>query len=268
MKSAASCPNSDIFRSVTSVEYPETGNDWCAAVEDSSWWFRHRNRFLVDVMRRFPPETPLYDVGGGNGVVAAALEKAGIPTVVVEPGEAGARRARTRGLKSICATMESAGFAPASLGSIGMFDVVEHIQDGSGFLQRARALLRPRGRIYLTVPAHRILWSAEDVYAHHFRRYTARSMRRTLEGAGFEVELSTYMFALLPLPILLMRSIPYRLGRARPFTPEGVSDDHAKAQGLSRALVDRLLDLELSAFRALGALPFGASVVAVGRKSS
>ncbi|HEY8174628.1 MAG TPA: class I SAM-dependent methyltransferase [Gemmatimonadaceae bacterium] len=252
------------------IDYPETGHDWCAAVEDASWWFRHRNRFLVEVMRRFPPppDTPLYDVGGGNGVVAAALQKAGIPTVVVEPGEAGARRARTRGLESICATMESAGFAPASLGSIGMFDVVEHIQDGSGFLQRARALLKPRGRIYLTVPAYRILWSAEDVYAHHFRRYTARSMRRTLEAAGFEVELSTYMFALLPLPILLMRSIPYRLGRARPFTLEGARDDHTGTRGISRALVDRLLDLELRTFRTLGALPFGASVVAVGRKSS
>ena len=221
-------------------------------------------------MRRFPPppETPLYDVGGGNGVVAAAMQNAGIPTVVVEPGEAGARRARTRGLESICATMEGAGFAPASLGSIGMFDVVEHIQDGSGSLQRARALLRPRGRIYLTVPAYRILWSAEDVYAQHFRRYTARGMRRTLEAAGFEVELSTYMFALLPLPILLMRSIPYRFGRRRPFTPEGVHDDHAKAHGLSRTLVDRLLDLELNLFRRLGWLPFGASVVAVGRRSS
>lgn len=255
---------------MTSVEYPETGHDWCAAIEDASWWFRHRNRFLVEVMRRFPPppDTPLYDVGGGNGVVAAALQGAGIPTVVVEPGAAGAQRAKTRGLQAICATMESAGIAPASLGSIGMFDVVEHIQDGSGFLQRARALLKPRGRIYLTVPAYRILWSAEDVYAHHFRRYTARSMRRTLEAAGFEVELSTYMFALLPLPILLMRSIPYRLGRARPFTLEGARDDHTGTRGISRAFVDRLLDLELSAFRTFGALPFGASVVAVGRKSS
>jgi len=248
------------------VEYPETGHDWCAAVEDSSWWFRHRNRFLLEVMRRFPPAAPLYDVGGGNGVVAAALEKSGIHTIVVEPAAAGVQRAKARGLEAINATIESAGFAPASLGSIGMFDVVEHIQDGSGFLQRARALLKPGGRIYLTVPAYRFLWSAEDDYAHHFRRYSAGALRRTLEGVGFEVELSTYMFALLPLPILLLRSLPYRLGRARPFTPEGVRDDHVNRNGFSRTAIERLLDLELRMFRALGRLPFGASVVAVARK--
>jgi len=217
-------------------------------------------------MRRFPPTQPLYDVGGGNGIVAAALLKAGVRTVVVEPGGAGVQRAKARGLETINATMESAGFAPASLGAIGLFDVVEHIADGSGFLQRARALLVPGGRVYLTVPAYRLLWSAEDDYAHHFRRYTARGLRRTLEGAGFEVELSTYMFALLPIPILLLRSIPFRLGRARPFTPEGVRDDHASRKGVSRTALDRLLDLELRTFRALGRLPFGASVVAVARK--
>jgi hypothetical protein len=32
--------------------------------------------------------------------------------------------------------------------------------------------------------------------------------------------------------------------------------------------VDRLLDLELAAFRTLGALPFGGSVVAVARRPS
>ena len=209
---------------------------------------------------------PLYDVGGGNGIVAAALEKAGIRTIVVEPGAAGVQRAKARGLGAINATMESAGFAAASLGAIGLFDVVEHIADGSGFLQRARALLKPGGRIYLTVPAYRLLWSAEDEYAHHFRRYTARGLRRTLQGVGFDVELSTYMFALLPIPILLLRSIPFRLGRARPFTPEGVRDDHVSRKGFSPAALDRLLDLELRTFRALGRLPFGASVVAVGRR--
>src|SRR5919198_606404 len=114
------------------------------------------------------------------------------------------------------------------------------------FLQRARALIEPAGRIYITVPAYRVLWSAEDVYAHHFRRYTARSMRRTLRAAGFVVELSTYMFAPLPLPILAARSIPYRLGRPRPFTPEGAQRDHSGGGGVARAAVDRLLDLELS----------------------
>lgn len=247
------------------VNYPVEGNEWCAAVEDGSWWFQHRNRYLLEVMRRFPPETPLYDVGGGNGVVAAALKSAGIPAVVVEPGEAGIRRARERGLEAKHATLETAGFAPGTLGSIGMFDVVEHLEDDVGFLKQAHGALRKGGRLYLTVPAYQSLWSAEDVHAQHYRRYTKRSMRRTLDAAGFEVEHASYMFAFLPLPVLLFRSIPYRLGRARPFTQQRVQEDHSAGRGLSRQLLNGLLALERGVFHSVGGLPFGGSVVAVAR---
>lgn len=253
---------------MASVEYPETGHDWCAAVEDDSWWFQHRNRVLIEVMRRFPPAAPLYDIGGGNGVVASALEEVGIRTVVVEPGAAGARRARERGLRAICATLEGAGLSAASVAAIGMFDVVEHIEDPDPFLRQAYELLRPTGRIYVTVPAYSALWSAEDAYAHHFRRYTKRSLGRALEEAGFEVELATYMFSFLPLPILLLRSLPYRLGRARPFSAKAVQNDHGVVSGPGRALLNRLLTLELGILRRTGTLPFGGSVVAVAKKTA
>ena len=250
---------------MTTVDYPETGHDWCAAVEDASWWFRHRNRFLLEVMRRHPPAQPFYDVGGGNGIVAAALRDAGIAAVVVEPGEAGARRARARGLPAIHATLDAAGIGAGSAGAIGLFDVLEHIDHADSFLARAHGLLRAGGRVYLTVPAYRALWSAEDEYAHHYRRYTAASLRRALDRAGFDVELTTYMFALLPLPILLLRAIPYRLGRAREFTAEAVTRDHGSA-GLGSRMLDLVLRMELELYRRLGALPFGGSVVGVAKK--
>lgn len=251
---------------MASVDYPESGHDWCAAVEDDSWWFAHRNRFLLDVMRRFPPATPLHDVGGGNGVVAAALQRAGIRTIVVEPGQAGARRARDRGLESINATLDEAGLEPTSVGAIGLFDVLEHIDDAQAFLRRSHALLRPEGRIYLTVPAYQSLWSAEDVYARHFRRYTARSLRRSLSKAGFDVELTTYMFAVLPLPVLIFRTLPFRFGRPRPWSAAAVLEDHTPAKGIARGLLAGLLALERFVFRTIGYLPFGGSVVGVGRK--
>ncbi len=250
---------------VSSVHYPDDGNASCAAVEDASWWFQHRNRVLLDLMRRYPPRPPLHDVGGGNGVVAAALASVGIPAIVVEPGEAGVRRARERGLEARPATLQSAGFAPRSLGSIGMFDVVEHIEDDVGFLRGTAGFLEPGGRLYLTAPACPILWSAEDVHAGHFRRYTTGRMRRALEAAGFEVEHLSYMFALLPLPVLLFRTIPFRLGRPRPFSAAGVESDHTTARGVRRLVLSALLGLERWGARLLGGLPFGGTVVAVAR---
>jgi hypothetical protein len=48
------------------VSYPEEGNDACFEVEDQSFWFRHRNACIVEMVRNFPPEGrgPIFDVGG------------------------------------------------------------------------------------------------------------------------------------------------------------------------------------------------------------
>jgi SAM-dependent methyltransferase len=247
-----------------SCHYPESGHDWCAAVEDRSFWFTHRNAFLLDVMRRYPPAAPLYDVGGGNGVVAAALVTAGIRAVVVEPGEAGVSHARSRGLEAICATLETSGIAPGTAPSIGLFDVVEHIEDSVDFLRTARSFLKPGGRVFVAVPAYEFLWSGEDDYAQHFRRYTRGRLRRELADAGFVNEYTTYMFALLPLPILVMRALPHRLGFTRQQTREATQGDHA-VSGTARALLDGIHATERSLARVLGGLPFGASVIAVAK---
>ena len=51
------------------ISYPEDGNLRCLAVEDSSFWFKHRNKCIIESMRLFPPEGVVYDVGAGNGYV-------------------------------------------------------------------------------------------------------------------------------------------------------------------------------------------------------
>jgi SAM-dependent methyltransferase len=246
-----------------SCHYPDSGHDWCAQIEDQSFWFQHRNEFLVELMRRFPPEAPLYDVGGGNGVVSAAIARAGIRPVVVEPGPAGARRARERGLEAIASTLEDSGLPRGSLPSIGLFDVIEHIEDSLGFLKTARAFLKPGGRMYVAVPAYEALWSAEDDYAKHFRRYTRTSLHRELTEAGLTVEYTTAMFSFLVLPILLLRSIPYRYGRAKAPTLDSARSDHAG--GKAGPMLAFFRDLELLALRGLGSIPVGTSVVAIAR---
>src|SRR6266567_1791580 len=83
-------------RNVSKVSYPDEGNTSCLAVEDTSFWFRHRNNCILEVMKNLPPATPFFDVGGGNGYVAKALQDAGLEVVLVEPGSTGALNARRR----------------------------------------------------------------------------------------------------------------------------------------------------------------------------
>src|ERR1039458_6087671 len=80
-------------RQLSAVSYPEEGNALCFSVEDSSFWFGHRNRCILAAIKLFPPPGALFDVGGGNGYVARAIQESGLEVVLVEPGLAGVRNA-------------------------------------------------------------------------------------------------------------------------------------------------------------------------------
>lgn len=249
------------------LSYPEEGNSLCFSLEDDSFWFRHRNEVIVEMLRQFPPNGVLFDVGGGNGYVAAGAERAGFPTVLVEPGRTGAENARQRGLQNvICATTEDCGFPSGSLDAVGLFDVLEHIPDDLGFLRSLNCLMRPGGRFYLTVPAFQWLWSREDEHAGHHRRYTRKSLSRVLQTAGFDVEYVSYFFWFLPLPVLVLRSLPSRLGWCKGPTVQSAQREHSSRGGLTGRLVDRALAWELDRIHSRKFIPAGNSCLAVARK--
>jgi SAM-dependent methyltransferase len=251
---------------VGAVSYPEGGHEGCFAVEERSFWFAHRNRVIVDLLRRFPPTGALFDVGGGNGFVALALQQAGREVVVAEPGAEGCSNARGRGLDNVvCATFEHAGFAPRALPAIGMFDVVEHVADDVALLHAAAGRLRPDGVLFLTVPAHRWLWSIEDVSAGHFRRYDRGSLSRALATAGLEPMWMSHFFVWLPLPILLLRSLPTLLGRRRSLDLAGARGQHRLPAGAAGRLLARALDREAKALARGRRFRCGASIAAVAR---
>jgi len=257
----------DPVSSSARLSYPEEGNLNCLALEEDSFWFEHRSACILTMVRRFPPPGALLDVGGGNGYVALGLQKAGVAVGLLEPGEQGARNAYRRGVRPvICATLQEAGFAPNALAGVGLFDVLEHIEDDAGFLATIAHLLTPGGRVYLTVPAYPLLWSADDDYAGHYRRYTLAGLRRLLAGAGLAVDFASYFFWMLPLPILLMRAVPTRLGLRKPNAWASYRQEHRSRPGLAGKLLNALLRLELRRLQRKSGLPCGGSCLVVARK--
>jgi SAM-dependent methyltransferase len=253
-------------RTLSSVSYPEHGNDNCFAVEESSFWFRHRNDCIVAVAKALPPGGLFLDVGGGNGYVARALQEAGVDVALVEPGPAGARNALKRGVRVVIqAALQDVQFQAGSVAAVGLFDVLEHIRDDVGFLQEVKRLLRPRGRVYLTVPAYPWLWSDEDAAAGHCRRYSLDSVCRTLKQAGYSVEFATYFFSFLPLPILLARAAPYRLGLSKKMPAGSWRQDHVPGNPLVRRGLGWLTNLERSRISRLRRRKIGASCLVVAR---
>ena len=257
-----------ISPAVSAISYPEEDNNICFAVEDGSFWFAHRNQVIVSVVRRFPPPGIFFDVGGGNGFVAKALQDCGIDVVLVEPGKDGACNARQRGVQHVMrCTLEDARFRPGAIAAIGLFDVVEHIENDRSYLSGIHSYLVPGGRVYLTVPAFRMLWSHEDRDAGHFRRHTLSCLSSTLEGSGFAIEYATYFFSYLVLPIYFLRALPFSLGISPRKDLKGrIDKDHRITNPLVQRVLARLNRGEIRSIGSGRRITIGASCLVVARK--
>jgi SAM-dependent methyltransferase len=242
------------------VSYPTDGNERMRLVEDRSFWFQHRNKVILAALNRFPWEGCLIDVGGGNGFQAAAIQERFSRVMLLEPGSAGCRYARQRGVLSVVrGNLSGLGLESGHVGGLAFFDVLEHLADSDAILAQSLRLLRPGGRLYITVPNHEWLWSGEDAAAGHQRRYTSGALIEQAERAGFSVEFMTAFFQCLVIPILLFRTLPYRLG------PGGVGAEGDHSPLLAAALRP-LLDLELRRLRGGARLSWGSSLLMVCRK--
>jgi SAM-dependent methyltransferase len=253
------------FSEIESISYPKNGNKLYNEIEDQSFWFKYRNNVIYQIIKSYSINGPLFDVGGGNGFVSQYLSEKGIDTVLVEPGIDGCMNGRGRGLKYIInSNFNSNYFFPNRVPNIGLFDVLEHIEDQDKFLKLLHTNLKQGGKLFITVPAFKSLWSEEDNQAGHFRRYRIKELRKLIGNYGFDILFTSYFFSFLVLPIFLFRAIPSKLGFYK------ISTKKIKNQHLSNSkpnnLLDLLMKLEVNIVRRGKSILFGSSIILVAEK--
>ena len=146
------------------------------------------------------PGERVLDLGCGAGRFVSALRGAGCDAVGVEIAEAALERARAVAPGADLRLLEPDGSIPLEHGSVDLVwcsEVLEHVADGQHLLQEARRVLRPGGRILVTVPFHGRVKAALvgllrfeahfDPQGQHLRFFTARSLAGSLRAAGFAV---------------------------------------------------------------------------------
>jgi SAM-dependent methyltransferase len=164
---------------------------WADAPADPEPWQWERRRALL--LGEVRPGERVLDLGCGAGRFVAALREAGVDVVGVELAGAALERARAN------APGTDDGSLPlehASIDLVWCSEVLEHVPDTAHLLLEVRRVLRPGGRLLVTVPDHRRLRTALialtrfeahfDPLGQHVRFYTRRSLAATLEHAGFE----------------------------------------------------------------------------------
>jgi SAM-dependent methyltransferase len=234
-------------------------------IEREHYWFAARRDVVLDAMRAEVPDLvsrALFDVGCGSGGLIAFLAESGIPL-------AGACDAYPESLALVrervsapLLLVDEGRLPPLAHGQslVGMFDVLEHIDDDKGTLGHLFEVLEPGGFLVLTVPAHPFLFDEMDEIAHHRRRYTRRELRAKLRGAGFAVRrLAHFMSPLVPLVVVRWAARVFGGRRTAHQRREAELRVVPGLNGLMRAV----LRLERPLVSAGGGLPFGTSLVAV-----
>jgi 2-polyprenyl-3-methyl-5-hydroxy-6-metoxy-1,4-benzoquinol methylase len=200
----------------TQLNYPEQGLTALGLDGGRGYWFDHRAQSVIDALRLATTARTIWDVGAGAGSMSVRLADAGYEVVSVEPHATGAAAIAQHGRGAVfCGTLESLALPMHSIRVIGMFDVIEHLDDPDALVHEVRRVLEPSGVLVVTVPALPILWSNSDDVAGHQRRYTRASLDSFMQASGLTRVRSSYLFASLVPAAFALRTVPYRLGRRK-----------------------------------------------------
>lgn len=130
-------------------------------------------------------------------------------------------------------------------------DVLEHIEDADNAFSKLVSLVKPGGRIIITVPAGQWLFGYHDVVLGHYRRYTKTTLRQLVQRQVLTQKMRYFGFALIPVCLVFSRWLQ------RPY-PVAESGDKKK-----NPLTHWILRTVLNIDRAIP-MPLGTSLLFLG----
>ena len=246
------------------------------ALGGTHWWFLGRKHLLRALLRSsiesdgapssgrdfksLPNDgIPLIlDAGCGTGVAEDILSDLGHVVGIDIAPKALAGRSPTCPESLCVASVNAAPFPDETFDLVVALDIIEHIEDDGAVLRELYRICRPGGRLMITVPAYQWLHSAHDEALGHYRRYSARRIRRLMRDAGFRLGKLSYCVT-APFPA----AVAFRLLRRLLGNREG-SDLFEVPRALNSILTG-IMRVEAAFLRRMN-LPFGLSIVAIGEK--
>jgi SAM-dependent methyltransferase len=155
-------------------------------------------RWMSEELRDLSNSSPVLEVGCGDGSFTADLANqfSNVTAIDISAGQIAENAARLPGIKfKQHDVSETFPFPDASFDVIWCSEVLEHLFEPSFALREMHRILKPNGRLLVTVPYHGrfkniliALFNWDDHFvpsSPHIRFYTNRSLSRIVGAAGF-----------------------------------------------------------------------------------
>lgn len=166
-----------------------------ASQEDTYWWHVGRKSIIDRHMKNMSLKnnTSILNVGCGTGGTIEVLEKYGRLENVDTSNEA-VSYLKKRNIKNVRKINGlKLPYKNDTFDLIVALDVLEHIREDSRALAEWNRVLKPGGKLLITVPAYQWLWSDHDESLHHYRRYALSGLHSTVNREGFKVNKRSYI---------------------------------------------------------------------------
>ncbi len=152
--------------------------------------FLARSQLVERWLSKLRPASAL-EVGCGRGNLTARVAQHCKRFVAFDISPEASRIARAKssdiaGVDVVLAGIDSLPFRER-FDVVILAEVLEHLNDDAGALERATSLLADDGHVIVTVPAHQSMWTEQDDAAGHKRRYARDEIRSLLERGGLHV---------------------------------------------------------------------------------
>ena len=235
--------------------------------EDGHWWFRGKRAIVGRLLDRFAPARAglrSLDVGCGTGANLRLLARHG-EAYGLDDSPLALALCRRRGLRELArGSAASLPYRTGTFDVVTMLDVLYHrrVADVGQTLREAYRVCRPGGVLIITDSAFEALRSPHDVAYHAARRFRRGEVARAVEDGGFRVLKSSYMNALL-FPI----AVAVRAVERRRFGDRTAHSSLTRPLPVINRGLEAIYGLE-ARILARASLPFGLSVLVVGRKAA
>ena len=239
---------------------------WYEECSFDHFWFKWRFNALFRLFKalhcELDKERKAIDVGCGPGLLRKQIEEATkwsvdgtdlcLPALLKNP--------KLRGQTVYFDIKDELPQFEEAYELLFLFDVIEHVEKTEELLAAALKMLKPKGLMFINVPALPSLHSAYDEAAGHLRRYTRESLQKSLASLPLEVVALRYWgFNLVPL--LILRKLFLSVGKKS--KEEIIKSGFKPPNALVNFVLDKLGYLESSL---IGEPPLGTSVLLAARK--
>ena len=233
-----------------------------AAVGERHWWYQSTRSLLEQLvaphLASYGGSSTFLDAGGGTGATGSWLSARS--TTVLDDFEPLALQTAERdhaGYRAVRADINHPPHPDSSFDAVLCVTALCHKMnpDPQAIVDEFARVTKPGGVVCLMEPGGKRLWRGHDEVTHTARRFSLAEMRSMVRHAGLELVRATGAYTFLVPPAAVMGVV--ERGKNK-------SDVGRNEAGLG-GLLGQTARLERALLRKVD-LPFGLSVIAIGRK--